>query len=184
MTNTLQDGLELAARYILKREPGLFGENILRRWAAEILALTPGMTDDAIEAAFERFKQAYPERTKGLPWTPAKAAFIRAVTKRKKDPEKIIVGTEAFTATNPDPDFVPMPATFINQDRFEVVYSNGMNGHDPTGENRTSQASARHRNGNGNGATGSDAILAGMGRIVRRRFGDKPRSDRPGDGEV
>jgi hypothetical protein len=122
--NTFQAGLETAASWLKHQDPGLFGKELLEQWALQIMALTPGavVSLDKIEAAWQDFKENYPDRNGGNPWKPAKEAFLKAVNKRKVDPCDIVAGTRAFAATHPDPKFVPMPATFINQDRFNVEY--------------------------------------------------------------
>ena len=67
---------------------------------------------------FERFRKAYPRRSG--PWKPAKEKFVRLV-KAGEDPEEIIRGAEQFAKlkSDSDPQFIPMPATWLNQERWK-----------------------------------------------------------------
>lgn len=130
MTATFTDGTEAAAREIEQSDAGLFGKPLLKELAAKVRALQPPDSGGAIatistgiDAVWETFKDVYTE-AHGMRnhWAAGRKAFDTAIKKRRHDPQAIITGTMAFVASRPDPNFVPMPATFLNQDRFLTNY--------------------------------------------------------------
>jgi hypothetical protein len=81
------------------------------------LTPSPSLLDSAGDA-FERFRRAYPRRSG--PWKPAKQKFIGLV-RSGEDAEEIIRGAEEFARlkAEADPQFIPMPATWLNQERWK-----------------------------------------------------------------
>ncbi len=73
-------------------------------------------TQYALDGApgFAEFYAAYPRRT-------ARGAAVKAWERAVKvaAPLTIIEAARAYTATNPDPQYVPHPATWLNQMRWE-----------------------------------------------------------------
>lgn len=78
---------------------------------------------DPLDQAFEDFWRAFPAgRKQAKP--DARSAFRKIVTGRhrkglKAKAETIIAAAAAYAATSPDPDFVPMPSTWLNSGRWE-----------------------------------------------------------------
>jgi hypothetical protein len=71
-----------------------------------------------IEAHFEKFWTVFPRRKgKGE----ALAAFKRAVARKGVDPEAILAGAERYAndPNLPEPAFIPHPATWLNQSRWD-----------------------------------------------------------------
>ncbi len=73
---------------------------------------------DGAGDAFERFRRAYPRRSG--PWKPAREKFIRLI-KAGEPADEIVRGAEEFARlkANDDPQFIPMPATWLNQERWK-----------------------------------------------------------------
>lgn len=74
-----------------------------------------------LQAAFDRFKAAYPARP-GNPWAPAREVFAKLV-KAGEDPDALIASAAVFAADcarrRLDPDFIPHARTWLKQRRFE-----------------------------------------------------------------
>jgi hypothetical protein len=78
----------------------------------------PSSLLDSAGDAFELFRRAYPRRSG--PWKPAKQKFLGLV-RSGEDAEEIIRGAEEFARlkAEADPQFIPMPATWLNQERWK-----------------------------------------------------------------
>lgn len=78
----------------------------------------PSSLLDSAGDAFERFRKAYPRRSG--PWKPAKQKFVGLV-RSGEDAEEIIRGAEEFARlkAEADPQFIPMPATWLHQERWK-----------------------------------------------------------------
>jgi hypothetical protein len=79
--------------------------------------------DDGCPRGFEAFWEAYPPGRKTAK-PQALAAWHRIVTGRAKgipktDPETIISAARRYAASRPDPQYVPMPATWLNGARWD-----------------------------------------------------------------
>lgn len=74
-----------------------------------------------LQAAFDRFKAAYPPRP-GNPWAPAGEVFARLI-KAGEDAEALIGAAGVFAAEckrrGLDPEFIPHARTWLKQRRFE-----------------------------------------------------------------
>lgn len=128
MADTFQDGIEAAAR-LMEAEGGLFGRDL----AAKIRALQCGdavpVTD--LEEAFRQFKRAYlsaggfrnPKTEGAKGWDAAEAKFKQLVTKKKHSATAIVMGTQAFAASRPQPQYVRAPDVFLNKEEFCFDYS-------------------------------------------------------------
>lgn len=82
-------------------------------------------TKKTADEAFERFWKAYPPGRK-TDKPKARQVWDQIVAGRRKgiqktDAEAIISGAERYAATNPDPQYVPMPTTWLNGARWEDV---------------------------------------------------------------
>lgn len=127
MASSFEDGIECAAREIEQEDCGLVGRELLDRLAAKVRSLRAPANGSnvtiisGIDAAFERFKEAYPAGPRNH-WTPARKAFEAAVKKRKHSPEVIIQGAIAFSRSGKRREFIEAPAVFLNQDRFLTEY--------------------------------------------------------------
>lgn len=64
---------------------------------------------------FEEFYTAYPRKV----GKPAALRAYRAALKRKAKHPDIMAGLARYMATRPDPRYIPYPATFLNQSRWE-----------------------------------------------------------------
>lgn len=72
------------------------------------------------DPAFITFWVNYPRRDdKGH----ARSAWVRAL--KKADAETIIAGLREYRF-NPDPRFIPMPATWLNGERWDIDPSDGI----------------------------------------------------------
>ena len=77
------------------------------------------------EEQFERFWKAYPASVRKTDKPKARTLFAQIVAGRrsgipKTDPEEIIDGARRYAGTSPDPQYVPLPATWLNGARWEV----------------------------------------------------------------
>jgi hypothetical protein len=73
----------------------------------------------AVEDAFSEFWKAYPRRVGDNPRKTALASYERAIASGAV-PETILAGTRRLAAKHPTPTpFVPMAATWLNQERWE-----------------------------------------------------------------
>jgi hypothetical protein len=84
--------------------------------------------DSQSEMDWEDFKAAYPRRSGGQPWKPAKANFIREVTKHKVDAQTIIAGAKRYAEEMARTDkvgteYVAQARTWLNQERWNDGYS-------------------------------------------------------------
>jgi hypothetical protein len=77
------------------------------------VVLSPDMA-----GAWYRLRAAYPKRTGPDPTSLAKAIFADLV-KIGEDAEGLIAAAARYTATKPDPKFVPQLKTWLRQRRFE-----------------------------------------------------------------
>jgi hypothetical protein len=132
MAGTFRDGIEAAARKVEGLADSASSAMVAAHLAAEIRAIEePAFALDAIEDGFQQFKSIWPKGPRNH-WTPAKAAFVRAVKKRRHAISAILTGTAAYAATRPEFQYIPAPAVFLNQDRFLTDYR-PPNGRGPTG---------------------------------------------------
>lgn len=79
---------------------------------------------DGMDSKFDEFWEAYPKRSTASPKKPARQKFDRAV-KNGTDPDSIIAGAKAYAAEmdkaeKAGTEFVAMPATWLNQERWEA----------------------------------------------------------------
>lgn len=88
----------------------------------QIPPLPPMLGGDDAKPDFETFWQAFPggrKRGKGK----ARELFQKIVSgqhrKLRAKPETLIEAAERYAATKPDPDYVPMPQTWLNSGRWE-----------------------------------------------------------------
>jgi len=77
------------------------------------------------EEQFDRFWKAYPASVRKTDKPKARTLFAQIVAGRrsgipKTDPEEIIDGARRYAGTSPDPQYVPLPATWLNGARWEV----------------------------------------------------------------
>jgi len=85
----------------------------------------PKAENQKTEDHFERFWRAFPPGRK-TDKPKAAAIFAAIVAGRRKgipktDPATIISGAERYAATSPDPQYVPMPATWLNGARWDAI---------------------------------------------------------------
>jgi hypothetical protein len=85
----------------------------------------PKAENKKTEDDFERFWRAFPPGRK-TDKPKAAAAWVAIVAGRRKgipktEPSTIISGAERYAATNPDPQFVPMPTTWLNGARWDAI---------------------------------------------------------------
>lgn len=81
--------------------------------------------EERTEEQFERFWKAYPASVRKTDKPKARMLFAQIVAGRrsgipKTDPEEIIDGARRYAGTSPDPQYVPLPATWLNGARWEV----------------------------------------------------------------
>jgi hypothetical protein len=113
-------GIERAAQFVEQYDGGLFGLS-LKDLAAEIRALAPAVDVPKLEEQWERFCVIYPVRVGANPKAEGKHSFER-MAKRGVDPETMIQGCQRFARSRPDPRFVPMMATWLNNERWSAEY--------------------------------------------------------------
>lgn len=107
----------LTLREPKEREPTLFGSNEPQRTR----------DDDATKAAedFDAFWAEYPKCPRKTDRVKAKSAFVAIVTGKhrtidKTSAERITAAAASYAQTDPDPQFVPMPTTWLNGARWEA----------------------------------------------------------------
>lgn len=82
-------------------------------------------TKKTADEAFERFWKAYPPGRK-TDKPKARLAWDQIVTGRRKgipktEPETIIAGAVRYAGSDPDPQFVPLPTTWLNGARWDAI---------------------------------------------------------------
>lgn len=76
---------------------------------------------------FSEFWAAYPHCKRKTDKPKARVIFANIIGGKHKhidpeDPEKIIAGVKAYAATNPDQDYIPLPTTWLNGERWNVSH--------------------------------------------------------------
>lgn len=105
-----------------KREEDLFGSDEPQspRDALPASEANAEKQDDG----FSEFWEAYPKAPRKTDKPKAKASFDRIVAGKAKGigsvrPETIIAAVKRYAASGPDPEFVPLPTTWLNGARWE-----------------------------------------------------------------
>ena len=119
MSDEFRRGLEAASHFVANRTPALFETQ--EELAKQILALTPEIPLNEIEAFFQRFWEAYPKRLTGNVKKTAFEAFKKALNSGV-DPEIIIDGAHRYQNSHPDPKYTCMASSWVNQRRWECEF--------------------------------------------------------------
>jgi hypothetical protein len=76
--------------------------------------------EQTIEQEYVRFWEffnSYPKRKGADPRKPAKVAWEKAI--KSKPPGDIIQAAKKYAASQPDPKYIPMASTWLNQERYD-----------------------------------------------------------------
>lgn len=76
---------------------------------------------------FSEFWSAYPACKRKTDKPKARLLFAKLIEGKhphidKTEPEKIISGVKAYAATSPDQEFIPLPTTWLNGERWTVAH--------------------------------------------------------------